>query len=81
MVMWSEFNRSAVRDRAGKHARLLDATLDLVAGDYPKVRTLVLGRDYRQLPFDSVQRVDWGARAIHIDDLDAARAMSESERN
>ncbi|MGI9147369.1 MAG: magnesium transporter MgtE N-terminal domain-containing protein [Chloroflexota bacterium] len=77
MAMVSEFVRFGVVDQAGRRARLVDAAVDLAAGDYPPVRRLIFrdrAKRQSELPWEAVRSVDWHKRQIVVGDLLAARA-------
>jgi magnesium transporter len=77
MVLVSDFLRfTLVDDRHQRRARLVDAAVDLAAGDYPPVRELIFrdaARNHARLPWDAVSRVDWPRHQIVVGDLDAAQ--------
>ena len=76
MVMLSEFARFALVDEGHRSGRLVDATIDLAAGDYPPVRRLIFrDPDKRQseLPWQAVRSVDWRRRRITVGDVTAGQ--------
>jgi len=66
MVMLSDFFRYTVTSTA----HLQDVVVDLAAGDYPRITTLLL-KDDTALPWERVESVNWRSRRVHVTDLQA----------
>ena len=74
--MVSNFVRFALVDERRRAAKLLDAAVDLAAGDYPPVRRLIFRDSTKrqsELSWDAVRSIDWTRRRIVVADLTSGR--------
>jgi CBS domain-containing protein len=71
MVMLSDFLRYFITSSA----HLQDVVVDLAAGEYPRITTLLL-KDGTTLPWDQIQSVNWHSRRLHVEDVHGGAPMS-----
>jgi len=74
MAMLSNLLRFRLVDESNRSARLQDAAIAHLEGDYPPVTRLLFynrNNERRAVPWDAVRQIDWRARTIHVTDLEA----------
>jgi CBS domain-containing protein len=78
MVMFSALRHFHLVDGYQRRVRLLDLAVVLLDTDYPPVTQLLFrkGAEYRRLPWDAIQSIDWRARHMQVTDLDVGLAIS-----
>jgi magnesium transporter len=79
MVMFSQLRRFVLTDEQGRQARLTDLSIALLDADYPPVTTLFFlnaKKQYRSLPWNQVQAIDFRTRRITVKDLKVSQRAS-----
>jgi CBS domain-containing protein len=78
MVMLSALLHFHLVDEYQRRARLLDLAVAPLDADYPPVTQLFFRQDaeYRSLPWEAIQSIDWRARHMQATDLAAGRVLS-----
>src|SRR5262245_33598332 len=82
MVMFSELLRYRLRDTRNAQTQLVDLAVDLSAGEYPVVTSVLFGSDEqpRAVAWEAIVSIDARTRHIHVDpQLSAARALPPEE--
>jgi magnesium transporter len=81
MVMLSNLLRFRLVDERGREARLEDASIAHLEGDYPLVTRLLFRTENgggKSLPWSAVSSIEWPARRIHVADLEAGSTVSSA---
>ena len=76
--MLSELRRFQLVDGQQRCVHLLDMAVGLLDVDYPPVTQVLFQWDaeFRSLPWEAVQVLDWQAWRLHVIDLEAGQAIS-----